>query len=455
MALDTRGIVDGAVQGFGLMDRYYRGQHQDNRAERRLGMQEDAYQTRKDQAQQASTKDQATFVLGKIAQGVDPTKDEMQFLQDHPQFWPALDPQTDKSIEVAQSVIDPSSRTSPNDPQALDAMNQLWGHRINRGDGGAKRISGLYPGQQPGTVAIDLSIDGKDGKTYNAPMTRNRGTKGDDEVLQTPVEALVNQVQGYRMLRNAFRTPEAQAQATKVLSALTGKQQDKTKPVVINGKLVNPNTGAVIGDYNNADSKRYGEPFKHPQLGWVQPGPNGKLTQLDSGGKGGSGSKAPADVQTAEWMVRTGVAKDLSEAWDKIKTSTVNPAKYVSDYVGQMLKNQEAQGVFPSDPNYRTPEQLRSDAMESLKTIRAYNSDPQDPQQQQPAGLTMTKNGQGGGLPADGSAVPDGKGGYKGKVDRSVKAQNPPTPEAIQHLKDNPDLAPQFKEYYGFLPEGF
>ena len=34
MALDTRGLASGFGQGFGLMDNYYRGQKQDDRAER-------------------------------------------------------------------------------------------------------------------------------------------------------------------------------------------------------------------------------------------------------------------------------------------------------------------------------------------------------------------------------------------------------------------------------------
>lgn len=293
MALDTRGFVDGAVQGFGLMDTYYNRQAQNKRADKRLGMQEEAFNMKKDQYSREQAKEQATFVLGKIAQGVEPSKDEYAFLKDHPQFWPALDPQTDKSIEVAQSVIDPQSPVGPNDPEAIDAMNQLWGHRVNRGEGGKKRIAGLYPGQQPGTVAIDLQVEGEDGTKYSAPMTRNRGVKGDDEVLQTPVEDLVNQVQGYRMLRNVFRTPEAQATASKVLAALTGKTPDRSSAYTKRQEMIGlgvPEDQATANAYGlkSEKSDQYGQPFEHPQLGWVQPGPDGQLHQMDAveGGDG-------------------------------------------------------------------------------------------------------------------------------------------------------------------------
>jgi len=105
-------------------------------------------------------------------------------------------------------------------------------------------------------VTLDLEVEGEDGTKYNAPMTKNRGIAGeDDEVMQVPVEKLVEQVQGYRVLRNPMKTPQAQAVAQKVLAALTGKQNQQ-KPVVVNNKLVDPKTGAVIGDYSDQDQQK-------------------------------------------------------------------------------------------------------------------------------------------------------------------------------------------------------
>lgn len=404
--LDTRGFVDGAMQGFGLMDTYYNRQAQNERADKRLGLQEEAFDMQKERYGAEQAKEKATFVLGKIAQGVEPTEDEFGWLKEHPQFWPALDPRTDKSIEVAQSVIDPESPMGPNDPEAIEAMNQLWSHRINRGEGGRKRIAGLYPGQERGTVALDLEIEKEDGTKYNAPMTKNRGVEGDDEVLQTPVEALVNQVQGYRMLRNAFRTPEAQATATKVLSALTGKTPTKTKGININGQLVNPETGEAMGDFRTPEQR---------------------------GGRGSG--KAPADVQTAEWMVENGLAPNLDVAFNRVNESRTDPARFVNDFVTQEMKFQESSGIFPGDEGYRSPDQLREQAIDTLAMIKARTRGTGDqPQQQDQArGLELT-GAESEVLPPDGSAVAREDGSYAGRVNRDG---TPPTEVKAQTVTKN------------------
>jgi hypothetical protein len=331
------------------MDTYYNRQAQNERADKRLGLQEEAFDMQKERHGAEQAKEKATFVLGKIAQGVEPTEDEFGWLKEHPQFWPALDPRTDKSIEVAQSVIDPESPMGPNDPEAIEAMNQLWSHRINRGEGGRKRIAGLYPGQEQGTVALDLEIEKEDGTKYNAPMTKNRGVEGDDEVLQTPVEALVNQVQGYRMLRNAFRTAEAQATATKVLSALTGKTPDRseayTKRQEMLGLGVDPEEATRNAYGLKEADKRYGDPFEHPQLGWVQPGPDGQLKQLDAAE--GEGEWRRLNDGTL-YNQRTGETRQAGEGAPNDGTGGLDPS--VMSQIQQTTRN--FHGSFNPDGSF-------------------------------------------------------------------------------------------------------
>jgi hypothetical protein len=271
MALDTRGLASGFGQGFGLADQYYARQHrqglqdqqneradkQSERADESFDMQKQQFAGQQEDAQRNRSQEQAKFTLGKVAQGVDLSQDEMTFLKENPQYWPALDPETDTAIENAQRVIDPNDELGANSPEALYSMNLLFGHRVNRGEGGKKRIAGMYPGQSEGSVALDLEVEGPDGKKYNAPMTRNRGVAGaDDEVLETPVGSIVDQVQGYRMLRNAFQGPEAQQSAARVLAALRGDQGSQTKGVNVNGYFVNQATGEQMGDFRSADQRQ-------------------------------------------------------------------------------------------------------------------------------------------------------------------------------------------------------
>ena len=420
MALDTRGLASGFGQGFGLADQYYARQNQqelqgkaNDRADRSMEMREEQFGMQMQEAERTQGQRQAEFILGKGAQGIMPNDEEMKFLKENSQYWPAFDPESDAAIENAQKVIDPNDPMDANDPEAIYSMNVLFGGRVNRGEGGKKRIAGMYPGKQEGHVTFDLEVEGEDGKKYNAPMTKNRGVKDDDEILQTPVESLVNQVQGIRMLRNPFRSPEGQQTASKILAALRGdKAGGPTNGINMNGFLVDPVTGEQMGDFRTPDQRqgkeneRYGDAFEHPQLGWVQPGPNGQLKQMDTAG---ASNKMPSDVQTAQWMVSNGIAGDLDEAYTRVQESRSDPTRFVSSYVDQELKAQESAGIYPGDENYRNTEQLRDNALGALRVIRERTRGDGQPE---PKGLDPS-------LPRDGSAVQQEDGSYSGVINRS------------------------------------
>jgi hypothetical protein len=447
MALDTRGLASGFGQGFGLADQYYARQHrqglqdqqneradkQSERADESFDMQKQQFAGQQEDAQRNRSQEQAKFTLGKVAQGVDLSQDEMTFLKENPQYWPALDPETDTAIENAQRVIDPNDELGANSPEALYSMNLLFGHRVNRGEGGKKRIAGMYPGQSEGSVALDLEVEGPDGKKYNAPMTRNRGVAGaDDEVLETPVGSIVDQVQGYRMLRNAFQGPEAQQSAARVLAALRGDQGSQTKGININGYLVNPVTGEQRGDYRTADQKAGRSANNRP----------------------------PAIVQTAEWMVRSGIAGTLEEAYAREQEARSDPARFVANYVDQELKAQKEAFIYPEDEGYLTTEQMREKAIGVFRAIRQSTSG-SAPAQEAPMGIQVP-GATAEDLPRDGSAMKQEDGSYSGRINRDPQQSAPAQGQAdtshdaaLDILRKNPDLAPQFKERFGYLPEGF
>jgi len=296
MALDTRGLASGFGQGFGLADQYYARQNQqerqgkaDERADRSMEMREEQFGMQMQEAERTQGQRQAEFILGKGAQGIMPNDEEMKFLKENSQYWPAFDPESDAAIENAQKVIDPNDPMDANDPEAIYSMNVLFGGRVNRGEGGKKRIAGMYPGKQEGHVTFDLGVTGDDNTERFQPMTKGRGTEGDDEVLETPVENLVNHVQGIRMMRNAFRSPEGQQMASKMLAALRGDSPKQSEAYRKRNEMVGLGIDegtATKSAYGLKPDKneRYGDAFEHPQLGWVQPGPNGQLKQMDTAG---------------------------------------------------------------------------------------------------------------------------------------------------------------------------
>jgi len=165
------------------------------------------------------------------------------------------------------------------------------------------------------------------------------------------------------------------------------------KGIEINEQLVNPETGDSLGDFR------------------------------DKPGEGRAG-KMPAEVKTLEWMVRNGIAKDYNEAWDKKNVATVNPAKFVTNYVNQELEAQESGGIYPGSEGYKTTEQMRADAMEALQIVRGKKPVSSG----EPKGLKIT-GADSQVLPADGRPVKQQDGSYSGRVDRSGNAR-PEAPAA-------------------------
>ncbi|BCA91879.1 hypothetical protein [Vreelandella aquamarina] len=311
--LDTRGLASGFAQGFGLMNQYQQQQFQNERAEKqdamqaeRFNMQKQQFSAQQEDAQRQRDMEEIQFTLGKIGSGMDVAEDELETLRRYPKFWAALDPQTDVSINQAMAVIDPNTTVDANDPESLEALNQMFGAEINRGEGGQKRVVTMYPAPDGQSVALELEVVGEDGNTYRAPMTEGRGTAEDDLVKYIPVEALVEQVQGMRLLRNTMRTPEAQQRATQVLSLLRGDSQERWEQVEgPDGSILQRNT--VTGELKSVI---------------------GRASQ-----RGGGSGSTPSRIQEAEALVGRGVYPTFAEAYEAVRARAGESSQMDTRYI--------------------------------------------------------------------------------------------------------------------------
>lgn len=63
--------------------------------------------------------------------------------------------------------------------------------------------------------------------------------------------------------------------------------------------------------------------------------------------------RQPAEVQTMDWMVKNGVAKDANEAWGKLRTAR---GASRAEWVGNMIKGSLVPGMTPGDDQLRQME---------------------------------------------------------------------------------------------------
>lgn len=153
------------------------------------------------------------------AQGV-PFDDRFyEIVSSHPRYG-AADPrrlvseEAGIAIEQGKSVMDQSNPAQMNDPESLAAMNFLFDHDINSDrEGnpleGRRRLVGMYPGKEPGTVVGELEME--DGR--RVPITSKRGSEqdGDNTVLQQPVKGMIQKLASADQMRKFLLSPKGQA----------------------------------------------------------------------------------------------------------------------------------------------------------------------------------------------------------------------------------------------------
>ncbi len=177
----------------------------------------------------------------------------------------------------------------PNEPEALEALNQFLAPEIQAGDAqglepgqtARKRIVGVYPGQDPEHLSFDLEVtvldaEGNPVRSYNAPMTPGHSA-ADDEVLQVPMEKLINAAVAMKGLQSAI-PPEVREQRMQYLRSMG---------VISQGQ----------GQYQTIEG---------PGGSILQVGPDGKMSSVLGRERSGSaGAFAPGALQRdMQWLAQ-------------------------------------------------------------------------------------------------------------------------------------------------------
>lgn len=231
--LDTRGAFDGFTQGFGMMQNYKDSQDRKEYMKQQQGMQERGMEMREQefegQQQDRQKKNDQEYITQFYARTMPLMKDssnpesmrQLVAMYEDPQAADTfkrnpmasmahlLNPKTIAAVEYADQLG--SGEGELFSEGTASAMNDYFSPVVNRMPGRRTNIKAVYPGQQEGTMTFDLGVvpigeDGVEGEEYSSAMTGKRGTEadGDDEIMQVPIEQLIQKVHGAKQIYSAI-----------------------------------------------------------------------------------------------------------------------------------------------------------------------------------------------------------------------------------------------------------
>ena len=212
--LDTRGAFDGFVKGFGMMQNYTDSkdrkaymQEQQAMQQRGLEMREQEFAGQQEDRQSQKDQQQIAQFYNGWSNGIEaPITPELEKAFERNKLSDPrhlFKPETEAAIQYADKLS--SGEGSLFSQDTVDAMNNFYAPRVSRGDGGKKRLAGIYPGQKDGSFVFELEIEDEQGQKRLAPMTVNRGVAGqDDEVAQYDIDQAIGPVMGAKSIYKAL-----------------------------------------------------------------------------------------------------------------------------------------------------------------------------------------------------------------------------------------------------------
>ena len=301
--LDTRGAFDGFVKGFGMMQGYQDSKdrkaymkEQQGMQQRGLEMREQEFAAQQEQRQKQQDQEVVSQFYNGWANGVEvPITPELEQAFERNKMFDArhlFKPEVMQSVDYADKLS--KGEGSLFSQETVDAMNTFYGPRVNRGDGGKKRLSGMYPGQKEGSFVFELEVEDDQGNKRNAPMTMNRGMEGDDdEVAQYEIEQAIGPVMGAKSIYQALGDNREKMMSYLQASGFLPKEESKWEQVQgPGGSILQRNT--KTGELKNVLGRA-------PQQG---------------GGAGGLSYAPSSDVKTLEYLKASGMSD--KEARDEL-----------------------------------------------------------------------------------------------------------------------------------------
>ena len=302
--LDTRGAFDGFTQGFGMMQNYKDGQDRKEYMRQQQGMQQRGLEMREQefagqQEDRQSKKDQqqiAQFYNG-WSNGIEaPITPELEKAFERNKLSDPrhlFKPETEAAVQYADGLSKGEGSLFSQD--TVNHMNSFYEPRVNRGDGGKKRLSGIYPGQKEGSFVFELEVEDEQGNKRNAPMTINRGIQGeDDEVAQYEIDQAIGPVMGAKSIYQAL-----------------GENREKMMGYLRNSGYL-PKEDAKWEQVDGPDGSMLQRNTKTGEMKSVV----GRKPLPRAGGAGGAAYTPSSDVKTLEYLKANGMSDQ--EARDEL-----------------------------------------------------------------------------------------------------------------------------------------
>lgn len=517
--LSSAGLADGFVRGFGMMDQYQTNKQRREQSDQIFDRQKSEWDR-----EDASRITQAMYE-GVMSDNVDPeVAKQFEAKTGHVNWTDFIDPEYGNSLATMNNVL--SGKADVNTPEGIAAVNRLYDREIKRGIGEkvgnktivGKRVNRVIPGRDGKSIMLNLAVEEEDeaGRyVRNAPVTGPNRSATDQEVKQIDLEQALSDLKGKMMVYEAIQKspklvslirqraaklganlPEAEKQygnpeqvagigmvqrgPNNQINVLSKEQE--TKPLTINGQLVDPTSGKVMGDYRDpqkpekpisingqlVDPVTYqpigdfrDEDKKNPASKGLDSSVMSQIQQTASryhgtfnpdgsflGIPAGAREKYTEAMKRAEDLVNRGFG--VFEAANIANLSVVDP---LTPAKAKQLATQEAveQDLGWGDKDKFIEERAQQLIQEQAQAIGLY-------QQHMSGGLAMAaQQGNGSQQPAPEA----GLNVRSGTVDRSNQPKAPP--EALNKLQSliqnaSPEQAAKIKAHFqntfGYLPEG-